>query len=179
MPASKITVRKLLTKTQLGDNGTIALDIRLLQIRQQVLSLTDHLQQAAAGVMILLMGAQMLGQVADALGQNRNLHLGRTGVALMNGILFDNRIFLFFQHENSTFSKICPRSQKRDGEAPLAKGKPLIRERGSNVLYYTTRAKKSKHTRPRKAPGKRRFFGKISRKIRFFGNPAPAFPTQR
>ena len=38
----------LLTDTQLGDQGTIALDVLLCQIVQQLTALTDHLQQAAA-----------------------------------------------------------------------------------------------------------------------------------
>ena len=40
--------------------------------------MTDHLQQAAAGVVILLMGLQMFGQIVDPLGENRDLYLRGT-----------------------------------------------------------------------------------------------------
>ena len=38
----------------------------------------------------------MLGQLQDALGQNGDLDLGRTGVALVGGVAIDNFGFLFF-----------------------------------------------------------------------------------
>ena len=58
----------------------------LLQIVQQTAALTNHQQQAATGVVILLVHLQMLVQVVDARGQQRDLHLGGTGVALVAAI---------------------------------------------------------------------------------------------
>ena len=42
-----------LPDAQLGDEGTIALDVLLLQVVQQTAALADHLQQAAVGVLVL------------------------------------------------------------------------------------------------------------------------------
>ena len=85
----KVT-RELLTQTQLGNQRTIALDVLALEVVQQTATLTNHQQQTTAGVVVVLVVAQMLVQVIDARGQQRDLNLGRTGVALMGSVLSDN-----------------------------------------------------------------------------------------
>ena len=56
----------LLTQAQLGDQGTIALDVLLGQIVQHLAALTDHLQQTTTGVVVVGMHAQVIGQLLDA-----------------------------------------------------------------------------------------------------------------
>ena len=56
----------LLTDAQLGDDGTIALDVLGHQVVQHLAALTDHLQQAAAAVVVVLVDLQVLGQLLDA-----------------------------------------------------------------------------------------------------------------
>src|SRR6516162_7747428 len=63
------------------DQLPVALLILLLQIVQQPAPLADHHQQAAAGMEILLVRLEMIGQVLDALGQQRHLNLRRTRIA--------------------------------------------------------------------------------------------------
>ena len=94
----------LLTDAQLGNDGAVALNVDLGQVVEKVSPLANHLQQAAAGMMVFLVLAQVLGQVVDTLGQHGNLHLRRTGVALMAGILLDNLGLFSLCHGNSTFS---------------------------------------------------------------------------
>ena len=60
--------------------------------------MADHLQQTAAGVMVLFVDLQVLGQVSDALGQYRNLDFGGTGVLLVDAVGLDDGSFLFFLH---------------------------------------------------------------------------------
>ncbi len=43
----------LFSDAQLGDNGTIPLDVLLGQVVQHLAALTDHLQQAAAAVVVV------------------------------------------------------------------------------------------------------------------------------
>lgn len=89
----------LLTDAQLGDQGTIALDILLLQIVQQAAALTDHLQQTTVGVLVLGVGAHVLGEDVDALGEDGDLDLGGTGVGLVGTVGLDHGRFLIFtQH---------------------------------------------------------------------------------
>ena len=70
----------LLTDTQLSDQGTVTVDVLLLQVSQHRTALTNHLQQTAARVVILLVYLQVLGQLLDAGGQDCNLNLRGTGV---------------------------------------------------------------------------------------------------
>ena len=66
----------LLTQTQLGDQGTITLDVLLGQIVQQTAALTDHHLHTAAAVEVVGMHLQVSGQLVDALGQDSDLHFG-------------------------------------------------------------------------------------------------------
>ena len=60
----------LLTQTQLGDEGTITLDVLLGQIVQQTAALTDHHLHTAAAVEVMGMDLQVRGQLVDTLGEN-------------------------------------------------------------------------------------------------------------
>ena len=102
---------KLLAQTQLGDEGTVTVDVLLLQIGQQVAAAADHLEQAAAAVVIVLVGLEVLGQVIDASGQQSDLNLGRTGVTLVQGGLLDDGLLFdsgFLAHDTNLFlNQIC------------------------------------------------------------------------
>ena len=85
----------LLTDTQLGDQSTVTVDILVCQIVQHLAALTNHHQQTTAGVVVVLVYAQMVSQLVDAGSQDRNLNFGRAGVALVSSILQDNLGLLF------------------------------------------------------------------------------------
>ena len=85
----------LLTDTQLGDQSTVAVDVLVGQIVQHLAALTDHHQQTTTGVVVVLVGTQMLGQLVDAGGQDGNLNLGGAGVALVGSVLQDDLGLLF------------------------------------------------------------------------------------
>src|SRR3546814_5058566 len=76
----------LLAKTQLRDKFVISVRILALEIIKQAAALVDQHQQAAARVIVLRVGLEMLGQIDDALGQDRDLDLGAAGVTLGAGI---------------------------------------------------------------------------------------------
>jgi len=54
-----------------------------MQIIQQTPALPNHHQQAAPGAVVLLILLQMLGQMIDALRQQRNLNIRRTSIPLV------------------------------------------------------------------------------------------------
>src|SRR6266700_5361090 len=60
------------------------------QIIEQLATLRHELEQAAPGVIVLDVGLEMLGQGRDALREDRDLHLRRTGVAGFRGIILDD-----------------------------------------------------------------------------------------
>ena len=64
----------LLTKTKLCDQCTVSFDVVLLQILEKSSSLTDHLQKASSGMMILRVLLQVLGELRDPCGQHRDLN---------------------------------------------------------------------------------------------------------
>ena len=90
---------KLLSNVELFDDRTIAVDVYLGQVVQKISSVTNHLQQTATGVMIIGVLLQMLGQLIDPSGQDRDLDLGRTSVCIVQLISGDNRILdILLQH---------------------------------------------------------------------------------
>ena len=88
----------LLSQSELTDDCTVTLNINLLEVVEQVSSVTDHLLQTAAAMEVLLVGLQVRGQVVDTGSQNGNLYFGRTGVALVGGIGLNQVELFFFLH---------------------------------------------------------------------------------
>src|SRR5688572_16318723 len=84
----------LFAQTQLLDQAVVPLDVLLLEVREQAAALVDHHQQAAARMVVLVVVLEVLGQVADALGEDRYLDLGGAGVALGLGVAGND--FLLF-----------------------------------------------------------------------------------
>ena len=60
--------------------------------------MTNHLEQTATAVVVLLVCLQMLGQILDPIGQDRNLYFRGACVTLVDGILLNNRLFFFCCH---------------------------------------------------------------------------------
>src|SRR3954470_10046123 len=82
---------RLLTQAERAHDFAIALDIGALQVIEKPTTLSHELQQAAARVVVLLVHLEVLGQVLDALAEQRNLNLGRTRVSLVRAELGDRR----------------------------------------------------------------------------------------
>ncbi len=69
-------MQNLLSQVQLGKYGTVTLYIGFLEIVEQAAALTNHLQKAATGVVILLVLLKVLVKVVDAIGKQSYLYLG-------------------------------------------------------------------------------------------------------
>lgn len=70
-----VRVRLLLADSQAVDQVFIAVEIRLLKIIQESTTLAYEFQKTTARVVILLVGLEMLGQIADPLAKYGHLHL--------------------------------------------------------------------------------------------------------
>ena len=70
------------TQAEALDDRAVALDVGLLQVVQQATTLADEQQQATTAVVVVLVLLEVLGQVRDAVAQQRDLDLGGAGVAL-------------------------------------------------------------------------------------------------
>src|SRR5699024_8572237 len=69
------------------DQAAVAVDVNLLQVPEEATALADEEQQTTTAVVVVLVLLQVLGEVLDALRQQRDLDLGRTGVTLSGGVL--------------------------------------------------------------------------------------------
>ena len=104
-------VNRLLTDAKLGDNGAVTLDVLLSDIVQQTTTLTDELEQTHAAVVVLLVHLQVLGELVDALGEDGDLDLRRTGVGLVGLVVDDDSSLLVLgDHDNTLpfgFTRPC------------------------------------------------------------------------
>src|SRR6478752_1750084 len=78
------------TEAEALDDRAVALDLGLLQVVQQTTALADEQQQTTTAVVVVLVLLEVLREVADAVAEQRDLHLGRAGVALGRGVLGDD-----------------------------------------------------------------------------------------
>ena len=97
-------MKVLLSDTEAFDNCAVTFDIVLDKIVEELSSFADHLLHTAAGMVILRVGFEMLGELVDPRGKNGNLHFGRTGVAFVDCVFFDELLFgLLCDHDVSPF----------------------------------------------------------------------------
>jgi len=118
-PARPRGVYRLLTDAELVDDRAVPLHIGLLEVVKKPAAASDELQQTAAGMMILRMGLEMLGEVGNAVREKCDLHFWRPGIAVMDAILVDDGGFLLLRGRQnpvllSTFEPM-PRYTRRFG----------------------------------------------------------------
>ena len=73
----------LLAKLQFFGDGLVTVYVRRVEIIQQPAPLTHHHKQPTPRTVVLLVLLKVLGEVVDTLRQQRNLHVGRTGIPLV------------------------------------------------------------------------------------------------
>ena len=92
-------VSRLLANAQLADHVPVKVRIGRLQVVQQTAALAYQHQQTAPGGMVLLMRLEVFGQFANSFAENRDLHLGTSGIGVMGAKARDNfGFFLCSQH---------------------------------------------------------------------------------
>ena len=77
------------SQAEAGDDRAVALDLGLLQVSQEATALPHEEQQSPTAVVVVLVLLEVLGEVGDAVAQQRDLHLGGTGVAIGRGVKGD------------------------------------------------------------------------------------------
>jgi hypothetical protein len=109
----------LSSQAQLANDSAVTLDIVVLQVVEEVSSVTDHLLKTAAAMEVVLVCLQMLGERCNSVGQKCDLHLRRTGVSLVGCVLLDNALLFVFQHGfYFTFLFFLALTQQSVGEEP-------------------------------------------------------------
>src|SRR3954447_11948723 len=116
------SARRLAAQAELLDEGAIALEILALQVVQEAPAAPDELEQSTTGVVVVLVRAEVLGQLVAALGQHRDLDFGRAGVRLVLAELPDMLQLLFLGEGHlSPLVDVSPRvSARREGRTRAA-----------------------------------------------------------
>src|ERR1700694_3770803 len=109
---------------ELVDQRLITGLVLRLQIIEQAATLRDHLEQAPPRMVVLDVRLEVLGEVGDAFGKDRDLHLGRTGVALLDGIFVDERLLALGSNRHRTF--LCLRASRQPGRDVVQPGRRSI-----------------------------------------------------
>ena len=79
------------TKAELRDECPVSLDVVAPKIIEQSPAATHKHQEASAGVVILAVGLQVLGQVFNAPRQQCYLHFGRSGIGTVPPVFANSR----------------------------------------------------------------------------------------
>jgi len=86
----------LAAQAELADEFVIPFDVSTLEVVEHTPSLRDHLEQPPARMVVFLVSLEVLGQLVDALREQRDLNLWRTRVAFVRLVLVDYS-FLYFR----------------------------------------------------------------------------------
>src|SRR5581483_4886685 len=114
---------RLTAQAETRDDVLVARVVLLLEIVEQAATLPDHDQQSAARMEILLVALKMLGQILDALAQDRDLDFRRAGVLLALGVFLDNfRFPLCGNRHRVLLSRIRGSSHAPERARPLRNG---------------------------------------------------------
>ena len=134
---------KLFTDAAAFDYRTVAFDVVLLEIVEELSSLTDHLLHTSAAVVVLGVLLKVLGKLGNSLGEDSDLYLGRTGVAFVNCEGLDDVLLVFLcDHGVSPFKnkyffgdKLGKRLVKSSGNARVS-GKPCKSQKCEKSAFH-------------------------------------------
>src|ERR1041385_819694 len=94
-PASRCREDPLAAKSQVLHHLSVAFDLGGFEVVQQSPALSDHAEQAATRRVVALVDFEVLGEVVDLLGEQGDLYLRRTGIALVRLEFLDDAQLLF------------------------------------------------------------------------------------
>src|SRR5262249_2963346 len=85
----------LLANSERLDHRTITIDVLRLEVIQEATALSYEHEQAASRVVILCVDLEVLGEIRDALRQERNLDFRRARITGLAGVFLYDRLFPF------------------------------------------------------------------------------------
>jgi hypothetical protein len=80
-------------ETKVLDDLPISVHVSASQIVQEAAASADHLEESAAAMVILRVGAKMISEVVDPLREEGDLDTGRAGVGLVVPVTLNCRCF--------------------------------------------------------------------------------------
>ncbi len=94
-PVSQVMGRACgsLPNSQPIDELFISIEVQSLEVVQETPALAHEFQESTPGMMILLVGFEVLGEVTDSVTQDSNLDLRRARVGPVQLVIFDQSAF--------------------------------------------------------------------------------------
>jgi hypothetical protein len=84
----------LMPQTQIVDELAVTRDVGVLQILEETTPLADHLEQAAAAVVILPVGIEVSPEVVDARREEGDLDWGAATIVRVELVLLDDVVLV-------------------------------------------------------------------------------------
>src|ERR1700742_1139229 len=106
-------VAALAAEAHLADQRAVALEVVLLQVVQKTTAATDEHQKAPARVVIMLVLAKVLGEVVDAMREQRNLDLGLARVVLVAAESRDDLALFLCSHGHVRPCRVAAMTRSR------------------------------------------------------------------
>src|SRR5215218_7855955 len=100
-------------QAELADQSAVALEILLLQVVQKAATATDEHQKAPARVVVMLVLAKVLGEVVDAMREQRNLDLGLARVILVAAESRDDLALFLCSHGHVRPCRVAAATRSR------------------------------------------------------------------
>ena len=91
----------LLPQPQLFNQPAVAFNIIVFKVIQEPPAPADHLEEAAPGVVVLLVHLEVLSEVGDSLGEDGYLDFRRSRIAQVGIVLRHDLRLLFFGERHS------------------------------------------------------------------------------
>src|SRR5438034_8007143 len=92
---------RLAAQSELRDEGPIPVVVLADEIGQEPTSLPDELEESATRMMVLGKGPKMPVEVPDALREECDLDLGRSGVSLVDRVVRDHCLLRISRQRHS------------------------------------------------------------------------------
>jgi hypothetical protein len=87
--------RMLFADAEFGNNALVTLGIVFLEVVEQTTPLAHQHEKAAARAVVFLVRLEVLRQLANALAEQRDLHLGTAGVGRVRAMLVNEGSLMF------------------------------------------------------------------------------------
>ena len=95
----------LLSDVESCDDRTVALDIVVHQILEEISSASNHLKESATAVVVVGVSLKVLVERVDSVGKNRDLYLRGSGIAFASCVFSDDCLLFCFSHVFSPHEK--------------------------------------------------------------------------
>ena len=77
----------LVSQSKVGDDLSVTIDVGTPEVIKEAAATSDHFEQPATAVMILRVGAEVVGEVVDSCREKGDLNFGRSAVVFMSAVL--------------------------------------------------------------------------------------------